>query len=348
MLSMEDSMSIKILYKQGYSKKAISRKLGISINTVRKYLQLDGLPGYAKRTAKPKKIDAYRDYIKTRVNNAYPHWIPATVIYREIRARGYVGGMTRLRMYLKELKPVVHEEKLIRFETLPGEQMQVDWAELSRGKNRLSAFIATLGYSRMSYVEFVTDERLETLIRCHENAFAYFGGVPFECLYDNMRTIITRRNAYGPGAHRLQQGFWDFSKHCGFMPRVCKPYRAQTKGKVERFIHYFKYSFYYPLQGELKAQGIPLDKEIANLKVMQWLNEVANQRVHGTTQNIPFARFGKEQDYLQIFPGRYSGIGPAQATHLTSSNDAKETLPTHILQHNLSTYEQLFSVNGVN
>jgi transposase len=115
---------------------------------------------------------------------------------------------------------------------------------MRRGADPLSVFVAVLGHSRMAYVQFVIDERLETLMACREAAFTFFGGTPHEVLYDNMRTVVIGRDAYGPGKHRLQPGFRDFAHHHGFLPRLCRPYRAQTKGKVERFIRYLRQSFW--------------------------------------------------------------------------------------------------------
>jgi transposase len=98
----------------------------------------------------------------------------------------------------------------------------------------LSVFAAVLGFSRIAYVQFITDERLETLMACHEAAFAFIGGTPHEVLYDNMRTVVIGRDAYGPGRHRLQPGFRDFAHHHGFLPRLCRPYRAQTTDEIEQ------------------------------------------------------------------------------------------------------------------
>src|SRR5947199_6201880 len=109
--------------------------------------------------------------------------------------------------------------------------MQAGWAPVGRGEERLSVFIATLGWSRMAHVEFCDDERVETLIRCHENAFLALGGVPREVLYDNMKTVVLERNTYGRGVHRFHAGFLDYAKHAGFLPRLCQPYRVRTKGK---------------------------------------------------------------------------------------------------------------------
>jgi hypothetical protein len=124
------------------------------------------------------KLDPYRAYITERLGSASPEWIPASVLLMELRERGYCGGYTMLKLFMASLRPKQAVEPVIRFETEPGEQMQVDWAVIRRGSNRLSVFVATLGWSRATYVEFVTDERVETLIEAHENAFLAFGGTP--------------------------------------------------------------------------------------------------------------------------------------------------------------------------
>jgi transposase len=123
----------------------------------------------------------------------------ATVLLRELRALRYPGGVSILKDHLATLKQVAKPEPVIRFETDPGRQMQADFATIRRGKDRLAVFIATLGWSRATFVEFVTDERMETLLGCHERAFYFFGGVPREVLYDNMRTVVTDRDRYVRG-----------------------------------------------------------------------------------------------------------------------------------------------------
>ena len=167
------------------------------------------------------------------------------MLLREPRSLGYTGGYSILKDHLATLRPVAAPEPLIRFETEPGRQMQCDFATIRRGPERLAVFIATLGWSRAAYVEFVSDERLATLLGCHERAFYFFGGVPREVLYDNMRTVVTDRDRYGPGLHRYNRTFLDFAHHYGFLPRLCRPYRAQTKGKVERLIGYLRRVFIF-------------------------------------------------------------------------------------------------------
>lgn len=168
--------------------------------------------------------------------------------------------------------------------------MQVDWATIRRGGDRLSVFVATLGWSRVAYVEFVTDERLETLLSAHELAFLAFGGVPDEVLYDNMRTVVSQRDRYGPGKRRFQPGLLDFARHCGFRPKLCRPYRAQTKGKMERFNRYLRGSFWVSLTSQMAAEGVVVDAAAANLVAARWLREVANARTHATTGAVPAER----------------------------------------------------------
>ncbi len=215
--------------------------------------------------------------------------------------------MSILKDHLATLKPVARPSPLIRFETEPGRQMRADFATLRRGKDRLAAFIATLGWSRATFVEFVTDERMATLLGCHERAFHYFGAVPREVLYDNMRTVVTERDRYGPGRHRYNRTFLDFAHHHGLVPRLCQPYRPWTKGKVERFIRYLRASFYVPLASQLSPEGLKVDRETANARVGTWLREVANARVHATTGDIPLVRLEHERERLQAIPASWPG-----------------------------------------
>ncbi len=196
-------MEIKILNKQDTSLRSISREVSVSVNTVRKYLKYDGSPKYKDGRKLITKLAPYKEYLSERIKSAYPISLPGTVLFQEIKEMGYTGKMTQLRDYLKSIKPAAKQEDMVRFETASGKQMQVDWIEFRKGKNTLSAFVATLGYSRASYVEFVTNEKLVTLIECHKRAFEYFGGVPKEVLYDNMKTVILGRDTYGLDIHRF-------------------------------------------------------------------------------------------------------------------------------------------------
>jgi transposase len=332
MVGSEAALEIRVLHRHGKSIREIAREMGVSRNTVRRYLRDAEAARYKARPPRPTKLDPFKGYVVERLRAAAPERIPASVLLMELRERGYAGGYTMLKMFVASLRPKTIEP-LIRFETAPGEQMQVDWAVIRRGENRLSVFVATLGWSRAAYVEFVTDERVETLIEAHENAFLVFGGTPREVLYDNMRTVVLERHGYGRGRHRFHPGFLDFARHCGFRPRLCAPYRAQTKGKVERFIRYLRHSFYVPLASRLAQEGLIVDRETANLAVRRWLREVANARVHATTGEIPTERLDIERAQLQPVPVPYGG-------HSVRSIQAKPVpVPIIGLQHPLSLYD---------
>jgi transposase len=312
MLVAERAVEIRVLSRQGKSIREIARMLGVARHTVRRYLRGQGLPRY-RREPRATKLDGYQQSIGERVKAAAPEWIPATVLLRELKALGYGGGLTTLKMFLATLKPAVKVAPLIRFETAPGRQMQADFATIRRGADRLSVFIATLGWSRVSYVEFVDDERLETLLGCHERAFYYFGGIPHEVLYDNLHAVVTGRDAYGLGRHRYNRTFLDFAHHHGFRPRLCQPYRPRTKGKVERFIRYLRGSFYVPLASQLSPEGLRVDREVANARVGTWLREVANARRHATTGEIPAERLAQEREALQPLAPPWPGaLRPAR------------------------------------
>jgi transposase len=332
MVGSEAAMEIRVLHRHGKSIHEIAREMGLSRNTVRRYLRDEEAARYKARLPRPTKLEPFKEYITERLRAAAPEWIPGFVLLAELRERGYEGGYTMLKLFLASQRPKEAAEPVIRFETEPGEQMQVDWAVIRRGEDRLSVFVATLGWSRAAYVEFVTDERVETLIAAHENAFLAFGGVPRAVLYDNMRTVVLERHGYGRGRHRFHPGFLDFARHCGFRPRLCAPYRAQTKGKVERFIRYLRHSFYVPLASRLAQDGLIVDRESANLAVRRWLREVANARVHGTTGEIPAERLAIERMQLQPTPSSYSGRS-------VRALRAPKPVPIVGLQHPLSLYD---------
>ncbi len=162
-----------------------AKQLDCSRNTVRRYLRDEAARRYGPREARACKLDAFKSYLLGRVEQAKPRWIPATVMLREIRERGYAGGVSQLRAWLAPLRKD-EPEPLVRFETLPGQQMQADFTYVRRGRDPLLALVATLGYSRASFVKFVAvaGENAQTLCDGLREAFDYFGGVPEHVLFD--------------------------------------------------------------------------------------------------------------------------------------------------------------------
>lgn len=338
MLGQEGYVEIQVMFRQGMSIKSIGRELGISRNTVRRYLRSDVVPEANTRARKPTKLDAYRGYLKARIGAAHPDWIPATVLFDEIQTLGYAGGVRTVSSYLATLKPKVAEDGLVRFETPPGRQMQVDWGAFKLNGQRISLFLATLGWSRFNFGVFVANERFDTLRDCHEQAFDAFDGVPREVLYDNMRTVVRQRNAYGKGVHMFHPGLKDLAQHYTFVPRLCRPYRAKTKGKVERSIGYIRRSFYVPLVSRYKQLDQRLDLGALNLELARWLAVTANARTHKTTNEVPAQRLAHEQSVLQKLPRtRLAGqVRTSACERSLGTNYAKESL-----QHPLSVYQNL-------
>lgn len=331
-------MEIRVLARQGMSIRAIAQQLRVSRNTVRKYLRQTSLPHYSSRAARPTKLDPFKPYLQERIQAAQPHWIPATVLMREILARGYSGGISQLKAWLAPLRGDT-PEPVVRFETAPGQQMQVDFTIIRRGRQPLKAFVATLGFSRASYVHFFDHERSEAWLTGLREACHFFGGVPQEVLFDNASTIILARDAYGEGAHRWHPALLALAEELGFRPRVCRPYRAQTKGKVERFNGYLKRSFVTPLAATLKQAGLMLDVSAANAHIGPWLQEVANQRRHGTTDEIPAIRLQQELPLFLPLPHiEHDGLRVPVS---------ERPVPLESLQHPLSVYQELLEVMHV-
>ena len=322
MLILEQTVEIKILHKQGKSIRQIAKETGHSRNTVKKYLLNDEHPKYKIRAKMPSKLDDYKNYVEERINSARPYVIPVTVLLREIQKKGYQGKITILRDFVRELR-TPEPEKVLRYETEPGEQMQVDWWEVRKGKNPLYGFVATLGFSRKTFIEFTNSMDEMTLLRCHKNAFDYFGGVPEKILYDNMKTVVIQRNKYGKGEHGYQKTFLDFAKHYGFIPKLCRPKRPQTKGKVERVIQYIQNSFYFPLI----TLGPEMSIEDLNYEARTWLKQVADKR---TIRELGFTvekRYLEEVMFLKPIAPSYRTSQPQQVI-------------IDVQQHSLSIYEE--------
>ena len=335
MLTQEKLVEIHVLHRQGKSVRAIARELGLSRNTVRRYLRdLTAIPEYPERSPRPTKLDPYKTYLQDRIEAAKPYWIPASVLFDEVQAKGYAGGRSQLRAYVAQFKPARAEDPVVRFETPPGKQMQVDFTTISRNRTKIKAFVATLGYSRATYVRFSEHERQQDWLTGITEAFHYFGGVTNEVLLDNAKTIMIERDAYGEGEHRWNKQLLDLSKDYGFLARACRPYRARTKGKVERFNGYLKNSFITPLAATLKQAGLRLDAAAANGHIGPWLEQVAHQRIHGTTGIKPQIRLDEERFMLSPLPN-------SAAPDTTRVGSTTRALPMESFQHALSLYDAL-------
>ena len=293
-------MMILDLHRQGLSITAIARRTGRDPKTVRKYIER-GLepPVYGPRqVGRPSKLGPYLAYLRERVA-AFPD-LSAVRLSREVRELGYEGAYTAVKRFLAAIRPAHQPQPFeVRFETPPGLQAQVDFARFLVTFTDEPAvarivwlFSLVLGHSRFIFGRFVLHQDLQTLLRCHMLAFAAIGGVPVEILYDRMKTAVTGED--GDGHIVYNSSLLALAQHYGFHPRACRPYRAKTKGKVERPFSYIRQDFF------LARTFRNLDD--LNAQLDDWLASVANVRLHGTTQRIVAEAFAAEQAELQALP----------------------------------------------
>jgi len=341
LITKEELMKIQILHQQGLSQRAIAKQLGISRNTVKRYLRAKvDSPAYSARPKTTSLLDLYKPFLHSRIAQAKPVHLSGVVLFRELKELGYCGGLSLLRQYLYEYRGKQAPTEVVRFETQPGKQMQVDWGQMRGGKFPIHAFIAVLGYSRVMMVVFTDNMRYDTLEQCHRLTFDYFQGVPQEAWYDNMKTVVIERDAYGEGKHKLNKAFYQFAKSMGFIPKLCQPYRPQTKGKVERMVRYVRDNFFRPLNTKLEAMGETLDVMTANAEVMLWLDTVAHQRTHDTTKQKPADRLVEERLALQPLPPTLLPVATALEPDVPLPS-VLTTLSAQPLHHPLSIYDQL-------
>lgn len=300
MVRLGELMMILELHRQGVSITAIARRTGRDPKTVRKYIERGiEAPAYSPRTVgRPSKLAPYLDFLRERIT-AFPE-LSAARMTREIRELGYVGAYTAVKRYLAAIRPE-HAPKLyeVRFETPAGVQAQVDFARFvvaftdDPGTTRIVwLFSLVLGHSRFLFARYVLHQDLQTLLRCHMQAFQALGGVPIEILYDRMKTAVTGED--GDGHIVYNRSLLALARHYRFQPRACRPYRAKTKGKVERPFRYIREDFF------LGRAFRNLDD--LNVQLADWLDTVANVRVHGTTQRVVADAFAAEQPELQALP----------------------------------------------
>ena len=289
MMLRERSMHIKFLKQEGVTVTEIAQRFGISRQTI--YNHLNRTDPYPKpREKRPSKLDGYKDYIRARVSEFD---IPATSLLRELRSKGYDGGLTILRSFVRPLKADLIQRVTERFETRPGRQAQIDWGECGTimvcgERKKLYLFVLVLGYSRMTFAKFTTSTKLPVLLSCLKEAFSVLG-IPAELLVDNMKQAVVQHDTV-TGTVRWNAKFLAFCDHFGTLPAACPPYWPRVKGKVERGVGYIKQSF---LTGRYFTDLTDLNHQLD-----QWIDTEANVRIHGTTKARPIDRYREELPHL--------------------------------------------------
>jgi transposase len=275
----------------GVSVSQIARSTGLDRKTVRRVLRQSAWQPYRRSPVEETLLSPHRAWLAERAPQVN---FSARILFQELRReRGYAGSYPTVRDAVRPLRAEAAAESLTqcRFETAPGEQAQADWGEawvrLGAERVKVHIFVLTLGYSRRAWAEGYEHERMESLLAAHERGFAHFGGVTREILYDRMRTVLQGER---DGTKRWNPTFRAFAQYWGFEPRVCRPYRAQTKGKVESGVKYVKRNF---LPGRVFGDLADFNEQLA-----AWQAEIADLRVHGTTHEVPLERFGREAGLL--------------------------------------------------
>lgn len=287
MLSAETQAEIlSLFYGKHRSIRAISIELGIHRRSVERVVRRRTVCEARAVGSKTSILDPYKELLE-EVLRRDPQ-VTATALFNRLRIDGYMGGRTVVKDWLHIMRaPRPRREAFLRIEFSPGECAQVDWGEFGDvfGDGvKIHAFIMVLAFSRLLYVEFTRSERFEDFVRCHENAFRFFGGAPRECWYDNLATAVTERMGK---LVRFNSRFLAYLGHHSIRPHACNPARGNEKGRVEDGVKFIRNNFWSGREfrdfADLQAQGIA------------WMNSFCNEREHRSTRKVPRLHFESEE-----------------------------------------------------
>ena len=287
-------MDILTLHRGGLTQRAICRKLGVSRNTVKKYIENpERLSDRQRPRQRASKLDRYKDNILAWLEEDMNY--RATLIYDRLRRMGFYGSYEIVKRWVGRFKKERQRIAYMRFETEPAYQAQVDFGEFQvehpDGRiQKLFLFSMILGYSRKIYAELIERCDLPTFLDCHIRAFAYFGGVTQQILYDRMRNVFLGKLA---GKTRFNGSLLGLALHYGFSPEVAPAYAAWVKGKIERPYDFIREGFW-------RGYGY-ISLQMANADLGEWLR-MKDQRVHGTTHEVVERRFEREKPHLGALP----------------------------------------------
>ena len=287
-------MDILTLHRRGLKQRAIARKLGISRNTVKKYIEKPALafePSQGRKRGS--QLDPYKDNIKAWIEEDSDY--RASWIYDRLSNMGFAGSYEIVKRRVRQIKDNYHKVAYMRFETEPGYQAQVDFGEFQVAKadgsvTKLFLFSMILGYSRKMYAELIERCDLPSFLDCHIHAFEYFGGVADQILYDRMKNVYIGKIA---GKKKFNDTLVGFALHYGFKPEVAPAYAAWVKGKVERPYNFIREGFW-------RGYGY-ICRDTANRDLLIWLCK-KDERVHGTTHEVVNTRFDRERPHLRPLP----------------------------------------------
>jgi transposase len=314
--NMMDIRELLVHIRAGSSNRQIEKDLHIDRRTVGRYRAwadgqglLEGtLPSLGELVAllertmpthnPPQNISTVEPYREV-VTQLIEEGVEIAAIWERLKERSFTGSYSAVRRFVRKIKPLT-PKATVRVERKPGEEAQVDFGYAglminpdSGALRRTWVFVMTLSWSRHQYAEFVFNQKVETWLRLHRNALAWFDGVPERIVIDNLKAAITKAVRDDP---QVQQSYRECASHYGFLIAPCRPRTPEHKGKVEQGgVHYVKRNF---LGGRQPTTIIQ-----ANQDVLVWCNTTAGLRVHGTTKEKPLLRFQDvEQARLQPLP----------------------------------------------
>jgi transposase len=293
MLRKEDFVVIQALAQRGVYQVDIAQHLGVHPKTVRRALQRGAGP-VRSRQPRCSQLDPFKPVVDGLLHEGV--W-NAVVVWREIQARGYPGGLSILRDYIQPKRALRPGRATVRFETEPGRQLQSDWGEIwteiAGVKTRVDFIVNQLGYSRRFHFWCTDSQDAEHTYEGLIRTFEHIGGVPAEVLVDNQKVaVLEHRTGQAP---RFTERYLDLACHYGFTPKACRPQRARTKGKDERMVGYIKHHFFVRYRSFESWAHL-------NQLAEQWLREEADVRVHGTLKEVVAERFERERPHLQALP----------------------------------------------
>jgi transposase len=304
---MSESRDNEIIrrWRSGQSMRSIAADLAVNRKQVQRAIREHQAarqsgaahPDLAKKKSRKSKLDAFEDAMR-QLFDRYPN-ITVVRMLDELRRQGYEGGYTILRQRMKQLRPRPTRQPVVRFETGPGVQAQMDWSVyeipfVQEGRRRVNLFSYVLSYSRRQYLCFTEHQDFETTLRQHIRAFEHLRGVAATCLYDNMKVVVQRWEDDQPVYNTR---FLSFATHYGFRPIACRPRRSQTKGKVER-------PFFYVEKNLLCARTFR-SLEHLNEVTRWWLQNEADTRKHRQTGRRPVDAHAEELPHLLPLPDHH-------------------------------------------
>jgi transposase len=309
-------LEARLLQAKGLTQKEIAETIGKSERTVRYYLKQ--MPGPRKNPVRGSKVDPFKPMID-QILEENPSY-NSEILFERLTKMGYAGKISVMKDYVSLVRKQLAIQAVIRFETEPARQAQVDWKEFGKQivdgvETKLYAFVMVLGYSRKVFVRFTTRMDQATLLACHVLAFEYFGGVPHEILYDNMRTAFTwdEEGVFKPTLRLLTLAI-----HYGFSPKRCRVRRPETKGKVERTIGYLGNNFWS------RMDGVTLSLETLNTDVMSWLSHIDVKPLSDFNESRS-ERFAREKPLLKSLPA--------------TAFDARHEIPLGVNRESMITFE---------